>query len=159
MRLLSIGAPWNITIPAPKSHCSADTYHVLLRWIHLGVHPHFKLAASSLYHRCVRKNLHYRNTSFHLLSDSPMKARLYFLCFVRTRPLIKFTEYHSQELNALDSELLPEIYVTISRIKKIKRSMLRWNRNSALRDEFQEFNQASAFKLLSLLAQVSFQKV
>tara|TARA_B110000879_G_scaffold211871_1_gene305945 strand:- start:106 stop:327 length:222 start_codon:yes stop_codon:yes gene_type:complete len=73
--------------------------------------------------------------------------------------LIKFTEYHSQELNALDSELLPEIYVTISRIKKIKRSMLRWNRNSALRDEFQEFNQASAFKLLSLLAQVSFQKV
>jgi hypothetical protein len=87
-----------------------------------------------------------------------MKARLYFLCFVRTRPLIKFTEYHSQELNALDSELLPEIYVTISRIKKIKRSMVRWNRNSTLREEFQEFNQASAFKLLSLLAQVTFQK-
>jgi len=123
------------------------------------VHPHFKLAASSLYYRCVRKNLHYRNVSFHLLSDSPMKARLYFLCFVRIRPLIKFTEYHSQELNALESELLPEIYVTISRIKKIKRSMLRWNRNSTLRDEFQEFNQASAFKLLSLLAQVSFQKL
>jgi hypothetical protein len=72
--------------------------------------------------------------------------------------LIKFTEYHSQELNALDSELLPEIYVTISRIKKIKRSMVRWNRNSTLREEFQEFNQASAFKLLSLLAQVTFQK-
>jgi len=72
--------------------------------------------------------------------------------------LIKFTEYHSQELNALDSELLPEIYVTISRIKKIKRSMVRWNRNSTLREEFQEFNQASAFKLLSLLAQVAFQK-
>jgi len=87
-----------------------------------------------------------------------MKARLYFLCFVRTRTLIKFTEYHSQELNALDSELLPEIYVTISRIKKIKRSMVRWNRNSTLREEFQEFNQASAFKLLSLLAQVAFQK-
>jgi len=72
--------------------------------------------------------------------------------------LIKFTEYHSQELNALDSELLPEIYVTISRIKKIKRSMVRWNRNSTLREEFQEFIQASAFKLLSLLAQVTFQK-
>jgi len=72
--------------------------------------------------------------------------------------LIKFTEYHSQELNALDSELLPEIYVTISRIKKIKRSMVRWNCNSTLREEFQEFNQASAFKLLSLLAHVTFQK-
>ena len=84
---------------------------------------------------------------------------MYFLCFVRIRPLIKFTEYHSQELNALDNELLPEIYATISRIKQIKRSMLRWNQNTTLREEFQEFNQASVFKLLSLLAQVTFEKV
>jgi serine/threonine protein kinase len=159
MRLLSIGIPWNITLPAPKKHWLVDTYNVLLRWIHLGVHPNFNLAASSLYHRCVRRNLQYRNSSFQMLSHSPIKARLYFLCFVRTRPLIKFTEYHSQELNALDSELLSEIYAAISQIKQIKRSMLRSNRNSTLRKEFQEFNQASAFKLLSLLAQVTFQRV
>lgn len=159
MRLLSIGTPWNVSIPAPNTHWLGDTYNVLLRWIHRGVHPNFKLAASSLYHRNVRKNLQYRNASFHLLSDSPIQARLYFLCFVRIRPLIKFTEYHSQELNTLDSALLSEIYVTISRIKKIKRSMVRLTPNSTLREEFQEFNQASVFKLLSLLAQVTFQKV
>lgn len=159
MRLLSIGIPWNINLPTPKTNWLFDTYHVLLRWIHLGVHPNFKLAASSLYHRCVRRNLQHRNASFLMLSHSPIKARLYFLCFVRTRPLIKFTEYHSQELNALDSELLSEIYVTISRIKQIKRLMLRWNRNITLREGFQEFNQASAFKLLSLLSQVTFERV
>ena len=158
MRLLSIGYPWNITIPEPKAHWLANTYHVLLTWIHSGVHPHFQWAASSLYHRCVRNNLRCRNASNEMITNSPLKARLYFLCFVRTRPLIKFTEYHSQELNALESGLQSEIYVSIDQIKEVKRCMLHLNSKTELTQAMEGYNQAAVFKLLAMLAQVAFRK-
>jgi len=159
MRLLSIEYPWNISVPNPRSHWLSDTYHALLTRAHSGVHPSFKLAAGSLYHRSVRKNLQYRNASLELLNDSPLRSRLCFLCLVQVRPLVKFTEYHSQELNALESNLLPEIYSMIRGIRRIKRSILLGKPNATLRAQFESLKQPDVFRLLSLLAQVAFKKM
>jgi len=158
MRILSLTYPGKIEVELPKVNWLGGSYHTLLTWIHGGVHPQFNLAASELYHQSVRKNLQCRNASLELLADSPLKARLYFYCFVRTRPLVKFTEYHSLELNTLDSALLAEIYGSIDQINRIKRSILRWRSNDRIKFDIENFSQADTFKLLSLLAQVTFEK-
>ena len=158
MRLLSIEYPWNLSVSEPSSHWFKDGYHVFLTWAHQGVHPTFKIAATSLYRNLIRKNLRYRNIVLSLLNDSPLRARIYFLFFVQARPLIKFTEYHHRELNQLESELLPQIYVSIRGIQKIKRSILLGKSNASLTAEFACFTQADSFRLLALLSQISFER-
>lgn len=156
MRLLRIEYPWNLSVAEPSTHWLTDAYHVILTWVHRGVHPTFKMAATFLYRNLIRKNLRYRNLSLELLNDSPIQARLYFLCMIQVKPLVKFTEYHSSELNQLESDLLPQIYNSIRGIRKIKRSILLGKSNVTLAAQFDHFTPADSFRLLSLLSQVSF---
>jgi hypothetical protein len=156
MRLLNLTGPYLFLLPESQKAALKSAYTRLVIALHKGVHPLFKTAASDLYHRSLRNNLKHRDISLQLLDLGSIRAKIHFLLFVRTKPLVRFTEYHYVALNELDNPLLQEIYQRIETIRAIRLSIFQFQSEEVFRDRLQAMDTTETFRLLGLLAQVTF---
>ena len=72
---------------------------------------------------------------------------------------MRFTEYHYVALNELDNPLLQEIYQRIETIRAIRLSIFQFQSEEVFRERLQAMDTTETFRLLGLLAQVTFPRM
>ena len=131
-------------------------HKLCVRVLHGGVDPHFRRATRDLYFEEIRFQL---SAIERFQAKSPKwNAKLSLMLNLRTRRLIRYTEYHALPLNEHHQELLQAIYVRVFAIRSLRirlvKSMLRVHPSPNFRSMVEEaLSEVPSYKLLNLLGQ------
>ena len=142
----------SLTPSASRTSSLRSAANVLWVWlIHGGIDPTFHKAAQILY----AKELKNQKNAWEAYKFAPnpqtFSAKSALLFALRTRRLIKFTEYHAEELNDRHTQLLQDLYLRIHAIKKVRKALFISKLPWRFKQGTQDLKEIHSFRLLGEL--------